>query len=72
MKQIDVPLNEGYIELCKLLKLAGVAGSAGQGKHLVANGEVRLDGQLESRKTAKIHVGQTVTCLGVRIRVVAE
>jgi ribosome-associated protein len=71
MKQINVPLSEDYIELCNLLKVAGVAGSAGQGKHLVANGEVTLDGQPEARKTAKIRVGQVVTCLGVRITVVA-
>jgi ribosome-associated protein len=31
-----------------------------------------VDGQAESRKTAKIRAGQTVECLGVTIRVLAN
>ncbi|MBV2235125.1 MAG: RNA-binding S4 domain-containing protein [Sterolibacterium sp.] len=59
------------IRLCDLLKLTGVASSGGQGKLLVANGEVCVDGQPENRKTARIHAGQMVDCLGQRIVVVA-
>lgn len=70
MQNLEFPLVGEYVELCNLLKLTGVAGSGGQGKHLVASGEVRVDGQPESRKTAKIRAGQVVDCLGVRIRVV--
>lgn len=60
-----------YIALCNLLKLAGVASSGGQGKLMVASGDVMVDGQVESRKTAKIRVGQVVDCLGTRILVLA-
>ena len=60
------PTDE-FVELCNLLKLAGVAGSGGEGKLLVASGEVSVDGLPESRKTAKIRAGQTVECLGQRI-----
>ena len=70
MKQVEFTLQTEFIALCNLLKLAGVAGSAGHGKHMVAVGEVRVDGQLESRKTAKIRAGQRVDCLGTRITVV--
>ena len=69
MKQLEIKLQTEYIALCTLLKLAGVAGSAGQGKHMVAAGEVTVDGQAESRKTAKIRAGQRVDCLGTRILV---
>ncbi len=61
-----------YIELCNLLKLTGIAGSGGQGKMMVADGVVRVDGQRELRKTAKIRAGQTVECFDTRIQVVAE
>lgn len=71
MQNISFPLIGEYIELCNLLKLTGIAGSGGQGKHMVANGEVTVDGHPETRKTAKIRAGQVVDCLGVRIRVVA-
>jgi len=69
MQAIDLELRGEYVELCNLLKLAGVADSGGRGKALVAAGEVTLDGQPESRKTAKVRAGQVVECLGVRISV---
>ena len=62
-------LSREHIELCQLLKAVGIAESGGAGKHLVAAGEVRVDGKAESRKTAKIRAGQSVTCQGVTILV---
>jgi len=53
-----------------LLKLTGIADSGGQGKRLIANGEATVDGQPESRKTAKIRANQTVHCLGRSVLVV--
>lgn len=65
-------LKDESVRLCDLLKLAGIAGSGGQGKHMVADGAVTVDGHAENRKTAKIRAGQTVECLGVRIIVQAQ
>jgi ribosome-associated protein len=67
METRTIQLKDEFVRLCDLLKLAGVAQSGGQGKHMVAAGEVTVDGQPESRKTAKIRAGQTVECRGVRI-----
>ena len=72
LQTVQFHLNGEFIELCNLLKLAGVADSGGRGKQLVADGEVRVDGKPESRKTAKIRAGQVVNCLGVRIEVIGE
>ncbi|MBN8759720.1 MAG: RNA-binding protein [Thiobacillus sp. SCN 64-35] len=72
METLDFSLRGEHIALCDLLKLAGIADSGGQGKHLIAEGAVTVDGRPESRKTAKIRAGQTVQCSGVEIRVVAE
>lgn len=71
MDTLEFQLRGEYVALCDLLKLTGIAGSGGQGKLMIANGEVRVDGQPESRKTAKIRSGQTVSCLGQTVRVVA-
>ena len=38
---------------------------------LIAAGEVRVDGQVELRKTAKMRAGQVVEFAGQRVRVVA-
>jgi ribosome-associated protein len=72
VETLDFSLRGEHIALCDLLKLAGIADSGGQGKHLIAEGTVTVDGRPESRKTAKIRAGQTVRCSGVEIRVVAE
>ena len=71
MNTQEFKLNGEYIALCDLLKLTGIADSGGQGNLMIANGEVTVDGQPESRKTAKIRANQTVQCLGQTIRVVA-
>jgi ribosome-associated protein len=71
MKTVDFELDREYIELNQLLKLVGACDSGGAGKALVAEGLVSVDGQPESRKTAKIRAGQVVVCEGLRIRVKA-
>ena len=68
----EFTLDGDFIEVNLLLKLSGVCESGGAGKMLVANGEVQVDGQPETRKTAKIRAGQTVTCGEVRIHVVGD
>ena len=65
----EFTLRGEYVALCDLLKLTGIADSGGQGKLMIANGEVSVDGKPESRKTAKIRAGQTVSCLGQTVRV---
>lgn len=67
---IEFRLTGEHVPLCDLLKLAGIADSGGQGKAMVAAGEVTVDGRPESRKTAKIRAGQRVECRGMTITVV--
>jgi len=69
VSEIEFELRGEFVPLCDLLKLAGIAGSGGAGKALVASGEVLVDGQTESRKTAKIRAGQQVFCRGVTVLV---
>jgi ribosome-associated protein len=53
-------LEGDYVELNLLLKLAGLAGSGGEGKRFVADGLVTVDGVVELRKTYKVRAGQMV------------
>jgi ribosome-associated protein len=71
MITMEFKLRAEYVALCDLLKLTGIADSGGQGKRMIANGEVTVDGLPESRKTAKIRAKQTVQCQGQTVRVVA-
>ena len=68
---IEFTLKGEYIALCDLLKTEGIANSGGQGKAMVADGIVKVDGKIELRKTAKIRAGQVVECLGQQIKVIA-
>lgn len=71
MQPLVFELDRDHVELNQLLKLAGLCGSGGAGKAIVASGAVTVDGALELRKTCKIHAGQVV-CVDdeVEIRVV--
>ncbi|MFZ5661763.1 MAG: RNA-binding S4 domain-containing protein [Pseudomonadota bacterium] len=69
MTVLDFLLDRDHVELNQLLKLTGLCDSGGAGKHLVASGAVRVDGEVELRKTCKIRAGQTVEVGDVRIRV---
>jgi len=69
MQQLEFHLRGEFVALNDLLKLTGVCDSGGAGKMLVAEGAVSVDGQVESRKTAKIRAGQVVTLGDVRIQV---
>lgn len=69
MENVDFELRGDYVALCDLLKIAGVVTSGGEGKARVDAGGVMVDGQPESRRTAKIRAGQVVECDGVRIAV---
>lgn len=66
---LSFALDREFVKLDNLLKLTGVSDSGGAAKHLIANGEVQVDGVVELRKTCKIHAGQTVRVGGVEIRV---
>ena len=72
MQTIEFNIRGEYVELNNLLKLTGLADSGGRGKAMVAQGLVKVDGKVESRKTAKIRAGQIVECEGIRITVTAE
>ncbi|MBA3929665.1 ribosome-associated protein [Pseudoxanthomonas japonensis] len=71
MPRIDFDLDphHDFVELNQLLKLVGIADSGGQGKAIVASGDVSVDGVVELRKTAKIRAGQVVRIDDVEIRV---
>lgn len=66
---MDFQIHDEYIELCKLLKAANLVMSGGEGKEVVAQGLVKVDGQTEMRKRCKIRTGQVVEFEGSTITV---
>ena len=58
-----------YIELNNLLKITGFCESGGMAKSLIAEGQVMVDSQIETRKRCKIRAGQIVELAGQRIQI---
>lgn len=58
---INFKLGESeYIELIKLLKVTNICGSGGEAKYIVDEGEVKRNGEIESRKRAKLRSGDKI------------
>lgn len=64
-------LRGEHITLDALLKATAIASSGGAAKAMIADGQVRVDGQVERRKTCKLRAGQVVEAGGQRVQVVA-
>ena len=60
METIKVKLNKSPVELYKILKFENIAASGGEAKHMIADGMVRVNGQVELRKRKKINPGDEV------------
>lgn len=68
---ISFAVRGEYIQLDQLLKATGLAGTGGAAHAAVEAGLVRVDGQAESRKRAKLRPGQTVSFAGETVRLVS-
>ncbi|WP_414620634.1 RNA-binding S4 domain-containing protein [Calothrix sp. CCY 0018] len=49
------------IKLDQFLKLLGVASTGGQAKHMIVDGDVQVNGTLETRRGRKLVTGDKVT-----------
>jgi ribosome-associated protein len=60
MKKEKFEIEGEYIELIQLLKALNIAETGGQAKMMVDEGEVKLNGETESRKRAKLRKGDII------------
>jgi ribosome-associated protein len=70
-KTQELALRGEYITLDALLKATGLAGSGGEAKVLIADGAVRVNGEVDTRRGRKLRVGDVVLLASVQVRVVA-
>jgi ribosome-associated protein len=66
----DVAIRGDMIRLGQLLKLADVVDSGGELKALLAEAEVLVNGEPESRRGRQLHPGDVVSVAGDDLRVV--
>ena len=68
----EVVLTKAPVELFKILKFEGLAGSGGEAKTLIADGHVSVNGQVETRKRKQIVPGDIIEFGGEQLRVILE
>lgn len=60
VEAIGVEVNVQPIELYKVLKIANVVGGGGEAKHVIGEGYVGVNGELEQRKRRKVYDGDVI------------
>ncbi|GGM35310.1 RNA-binding S4 domain-containing protein [Dactylosporangium sucinum] len=65
----DVPIRGDMIRLGQFLKLADVLESGGESKELILEGEVSVNGEVDTRRGRQLHRGDVVEVLGQTLRV---
>jgi ribosome-associated protein len=67
MKEIEI--SEEPIELYKILKFSNQVDSGGEAKYVISEGQVIVNGKVETRKRKKIFSGDVVEFGKTKIRV---
>ena len=57
----EVIVTKEPVELYKILKFEGMVGSGGEAKAAVADGQVQVNGKVETQKSKKIVSGDVIT-----------
>lgn len=66
----EVKINGEYIKLDQFLKLVDEAGSGGEAKVRILSGEIRVNGETESRRGRKLRSGDQVSIAGSSYRII--
>jgi ribosome-associated protein len=66
---MDVPIRDESIRLGQFLKLANLVESGAEAKPVIADGMVRVNGEVESRRGRQLVVGDVVELAGQAARV---
>ncbi|MGQ0463888.1 MAG: RNA-binding S4 domain-containing protein [Sporichthyaceae bacterium] len=61
--------GQDHILLQALLQVVGICDTGGEAKLRIVDGEVTVDGEIETRRGKKIRAGQRVSCDGTSIEV---
>ena len=66
---IDVTISDEVIRLGQFLKLAGLIDSGAEAKAVIAEGEVTVNGEVDTRRGRQLAVGDVVEVFGRSARV---
>ncbi len=58
MKELEI--KEEPVELCRILKFENMVSSGGEAKHVISEGLVKVNGEVETRKRKKLLSGDII------------
>lgn len=64
-----INIRDDYIKLGQVLKLAGLVESGVDAKHVIQDGLVKLNGQVEVQRGKKVHIGDVIEFDGKQVKV---
>ncbi len=64
----EVEITKEPVELYKILKFEGMASSGGEAKQVIEQGQVRVNGLIETRKRKKIVSGDVIEFASEKIQ----
>ncbi|MDY6065247.1 MAG: RNA-binding S4 domain-containing protein [Finegoldia sp.] len=68
---IDVEINTEFIKLDQFLKFQALASTGGMAKELIGEGYVKVNGEVETRRTKKLYPDDVVEFEGEEYRIKA-
>ncbi|HEY0806919.1 MAG TPA: RNA-binding S4 domain-containing protein [Pseudonocardiaceae bacterium] len=71
MQVPEVTISDDMIRLGQFLKLAGLADDGGEAKAMIEDGEVSVNGRVDTRRGRQLHDGDVITCAGRSVRLIA-
>ncbi|AUD59978.1 RNA-binding protein [Shewanella sp. Pdp11] len=71
INQLALHSGEDFIELYKVLKVQGMSNAGGEAKHFIEEGQVTVNGEVETRKRKKIIAGDIVSFNGESVQIIA-
>ncbi|MFT7244199.1 MAG: ribosome-associated protein [Candidatus Azotimanducaceae bacterium] len=66
----EVEITKETVELYKILKFEGVVASGGQAKAVIDDGQVLVNGEVETRKRKKIVAGDVIEFMDEKLNIV--
>lgn len=67
---MEIKIKDEFIKLGQLLKLAGLVDSGVDAKFIIAEGNVKVNGEVDVRRGRKVYPGDTVEFDGEKVTVI--
>lgn len=69
---MEIRIRDEFIKLGQILKLADLVSDGVEAKYVIADGLVKVNGEVDTRRGRKVYGGDIVSFDGQEIKVVTE